>query len=95
MAKAPAPAAVPAPIASADKAAVVVLPFTDMTPKKDQEYLSDGLTGEADKAFEWLERAYVQRDGAFPVMKGDPLLRNIEQDPRYNALLKKMKLPVV
>jgi hypothetical protein len=26
-------------------------------------------------------------------MKGDPLLRNIEKDPRYRAFLQKMKLP--
>jgi tetratricopeptide (TPR) repeat protein len=50
--------------------------------------------GETDKAFEWLERAYKQRDGGLSSMKGDPLLRNIEKDPRYNAFLKKMKLPV-
>jgi eukaryotic-like serine/threonine-protein kinase len=50
--------------------------------------------GETDKAFEWLERAYKQRDGGLSEMKGDPLLRNIEKDPRYTAFLKKMKLPI-
>lgn len=50
--------------------------------------------GESDKAFEWLERAYKQRDGGVGDMKSDPLLRNIEKDPRYTAFLKKMKLPV-
>jgi tetratricopeptide (TPR) repeat protein len=50
--------------------------------------------GEADKAFEWLERAYKQRDGGLAGMKGDPLLRNIEKDPRYRAFLQKMNLPV-
>jgi tetratricopeptide (TPR) repeat protein len=50
--------------------------------------------GEADKAFEWLERAYKQRDGGFAEMKGDPLLRNIEKDPRYRPFLQKMKLPL-
>ena len=50
--------------------------------------------GETDKAFEWLERAYKQRDGGLTEMKGDPLLRNIEKDPRYTAFLKKMKLPL-
>jgi tetratricopeptide (TPR) repeat protein len=49
---------------------------------------------EADKAFEWLERAYKQRDGGLSEMKGDPLLRNIEKDPRYRPFLQKMKLPV-
>ncbi len=46
------------------------------------------------KAFEWLERAYKQRDGGLIEMKGDPLLRNLERDPRYAAFLKKMNLPI-
>jgi hypothetical protein len=50
--------------------------------------------GETDKAFEWLERAYVARDVGLSNMKGDPLLRNLEHDTRYTAFLKKMKLPV-
>jgi tetratricopeptide (TPR) repeat protein len=50
--------------------------------------------GEKDKAFEWLERAYNQRDGGLAEMKGDPLLRNIEKDSRYAAFMKKMKLPL-
>ncbi len=49
---------------------------------------------ETDYTFEWLERAYQQHDGGLAEMKGDPLLRNIENDPRYAAFLKKMKLPL-
>lgn len=47
---------------------------------------------ETDKAFEWLERAYKQRDGGVTQMKGRPLLRNLWRDPRWNAFLKKMNL---
>ena len=50
--------------------------------------------GEADRAFEWLERAYVQRDGGLSEMKGEMLMKKIERDPRYVAFLKKMRLPV-
>ena len=50
--------------------------------------------GESNKAFEWMEHAYNQRDGGLAEMKGDPLLRNIEEDPRYAKFLKKMKLPL-
>jgi len=50
--------------------------------------------GEADKALEWLERAYAQRDGGLAEMKGDPLLKNLERDPRYAALLKRLRLPL-
>jgi TolB-like protein/Tfp pilus assembly protein PilF len=49
--------------------------------------------GEADLAFEWLERAYNQRDGGLPEIKGDRLMRGIVGDPRYKAFLRKLKLP--
>jgi len=50
--------------------------------------------GERDKAFEWLERAYIKRDGGLAGMVGDPLMHNIVKDPRYAAFMKKMKLPL-
>jgi eukaryotic-like serine/threonine-protein kinase len=50
--------------------------------------------GENDKAFEWLDIAYKQRDGGLSEMKGSPLLRLLEKDPRYASFLKKMNLPV-
>ncbi|HEY0746947.1 MAG TPA: TIR domain-containing protein [Steroidobacteraceae bacterium] len=49
--------------------------------------------GEKDQAFEWLERAYQQRDGGLVTIKYDPLLASLRGDARYRALLKKMKLP--
>lgn len=50
--------------------------------------------GDSDKAFEWLERAYRQRDSGLIFIKGDRLFDKVKQDPRYNALLKKMRLPL-
>ena len=49
--------------------------------------------GEADLAFEWLERAYNQRDGGLTDIKSDRLVRGLAGDPRYKALLRKLKLP--
>ena len=49
--------------------------------------------GEPDKAFEWLDRAYSQRDPGVADVKVDPLLKNLKSDPRYAAFLKKMRLP--
>jgi tetratricopeptide (TPR) repeat protein len=46
------------------------------------------------EAFRWLERAYEQKDIWLWAIKGDPLLKNLEHDPRYRTFLKKMKLPV-
>lgn len=48
--------------------------------------------GEANAAFTWLERAYVQRDGGLTFAKGDPLLASLQSDPRYSAFLRKMRL---
>ena len=49
--------------------------------------------GDKDRAFEWLERAFRQRDGGLATVKIDPLLRSLHGDPRFAVLLKKMNLP--
>ena len=49
--------------------------------------------GEVDRAFEWSDRAYVQRDGGLSQIKGDPHLKRLGSDPRYAAFLEKMRLP--
>jgi tetratricopeptide (TPR) repeat protein len=49
--------------------------------------------GEVDQAFAWLDRAYRQKDPTLYMIKGDPDFKNIEPDPRYKALLRKMNLP--
>jgi hypothetical protein len=38
--------------------------------------------------------AYAERDSGLPCIKGDPLLRSLERDPRYATFLKKMRLPM-
>lgn len=49
--------------------------------------------GEKVNAFEWLERAYQQRDGGLSEVKSDPLLASLRGDPHWAALLRKMNLP--
>jgi len=49
--------------------------------------------GQTDKAFQWLKRAYVQKDPDLWLVKGDPLLESLDGDPRFKALLRKMSLP--
>ena len=49
--------------------------------------------GEKDRAFEWLARAYSQRDAGISSIKADPLLKSLRSDPRLDALLRKLKLP--
>jgi serine/threonine protein kinase/Tfp pilus assembly protein PilF len=48
--------------------------------------------GEKDKAFEWLERAYQQRDSGLNGIAYDPLFAGLKADPRFAALLKKLEL---
>ena len=49
--------------------------------------------GEIDKAFEWLERAYVQHDGGIGLIKTDPVLKPLRTDARFAAMVKKLGLP--
>jgi TolB-like protein/DNA-binding winged helix-turn-helix (wHTH) protein/Flp pilus assembly protein TadD len=54
--------------------------------------LALAVRGERERAFEWLERAYAQRDPKLFIIKGEPLLQPIASDPRYVMFLRKMKL---
>jgi tetratricopeptide (TPR) repeat protein len=49
--------------------------------------------GEQDKAFEWLERAYRQHDSDLINLKWGPLVDSLRGDPRFGAMLRKLKLP--
>jgi tetratricopeptide (TPR) repeat protein len=51
-----------------------------------------GFRADRDKVFEWLERAYKQRDGGLPEMLLDPYLRTFSDDPRWTELLRKVGL---
>jgi tetratricopeptide (TPR) repeat protein len=46
------------------------------------------------EAFEWLDRAFVQRNSGLIEVKTDPLLKSLRHDPRYAALLKKLNFPL-
>jgi len=48
--------------------------------------------GEADKAFEWLERSYELRDSGIPLTKVQPILNSLHSDPRWPVFLKKIGL---
>jgi len=51
-----------------------------------------GSRGELDAAFEWLERAYAQRDGGLSELLPAYWLHSLHKDPRWSALVKKMGL---
>ena len=49
--------------------------------------------GDRDRALEWLERAYRQKDASLDEIVGEPLFGKLADDPRFKAFLRKMKLP--
>ena len=53
--------------------------------------LHTGL-GEADAAFEWLDRALEDRRGWLAYLKVEPLLDPLRSDPRFTRLLERMRL---
>jgi TolB-like protein len=55
--------------------------------------LNHACRGEVDLAFEWLERAYENRDGDLETIKIHPLLRSLHGDPRFKAFLRKLNYP--
>ena len=48
--------------------------------------------GDRDKAFEYLDKAYLERDTELVGVKVEPLLEPLHDDPRFDALLDKMNL---
>jgi serine/threonine-protein kinase len=51
------------------------------------------VRGEKDKAFEWLQIAFDDRDAGMLSLVVDPLLRGLRDDPRYKNLVAKVGLP--
>jgi TolB-like protein/DNA-binding winged helix-turn-helix (wHTH) protein/tetratricopeptide (TPR) repeat protein len=49
--------------------------------------------GSPDEAFTWLERAVDARLGAFNEVNADPIFDPLRADPRFAALLRKMRFP--
>jgi TolB-like protein/Flp pilus assembly protein TadD len=52
-----------------------------------------GWRGEKDKAFEWLDRSYAQRDGGLTLIKTDLLIESLRTDARFAAMVRKLGLP--
>lgn len=49
-----------------------------------------GWRGEIDRAFEWLERAYTQRDTGLAMTRNDPFFRPLHSDSRWLPFMRKM-----
>lgn len=46
--------------------------------------------GEADRAFEWLDKAVAYHDGGLAEIVGRPPFANLRQDPRWLPFLRKL-----
>jgi TolB-like protein/Tfp pilus assembly protein PilF len=51
------------------------------------------VRGEKDKAFEWLQISFDNRDTGLLTLLVNPLLRGLHDDPRYKSFLAKLGLP--
>jgi len=52
------------------------------------------MVGNHDKAFEWLDKAYAEREGSnITLVNYDPYWKNLRGDPRLSAYLKRLGLP--
>ena len=49
--------------------------------------------GETDKAFEWLNKSYEQKDFWLASLRVDPMWDPMRSDPRFQKLMKKMNFP--
>jgi adenylate cyclase len=49
--------------------------------------------GEKEKAFEWLEKAYAERDRRLIYIKSELSFRSLHSDPRFKDLLRRVGLP--
>ena len=81
-------------LAEADKALQELIE-TDANDSAYQIAQAYAVRGDADSAFAWLERGYVQRDSGLGVMKLSWLFEPIHGDPRWAAFLRKMGLATV
>ena len=48
--------------------------------------------GDLDKFFEWMERAYDERASDLPLVRNFPWVEDVERDPRFAELLRRVGL---
>ena len=73
--------------------------LAELTERSKQKYVAPfyfamvwvGL-GEKEKALDWLERAYQERDPGLRVIKVDPMFNSIRREPRFINILRGMGL---
>ncbi|HJS51181.1 MAG TPA: tetratricopeptide repeat protein [Pyrinomonadaceae bacterium] len=81
------------------KRAEAIKILDDLTRSSQARYISPTTIGsiyvalgENDKAFEWFDRAFLQRDYLLVMTKVDPMFDNVRSDPRFAALMQRVGL---
>ena len=61
-------------------------------PPHSFAYIYAGL-GDKERAFEWLEKGYTERDDTLTRLKTEPLFDSLRSDPRYTDLMRRVGFP--
>jgi len=87
-----------ASVASGDRLRAEAI-YDELVERSRSEYvppttlsLVSAVLGRADEAFEWLDRAYEERDALLNWVKIGPHYDPLRGDPRFSSLLKRMEL---
>jgi serine/threonine protein kinase len=80
-----------------DEAEKVLAEITELSKRQyvQPSYISllySGL-GDKDRAIEWLEKAYVNRDDRLIFVITDPMIDNIRSDSRFQEIVRRIGLP--
>jgi TolB-like protein/Tfp pilus assembly protein PilF len=69
-------------------------PGQPQKPAASDLAMAYAMAGDNNKAFEWLDRAFEQREGQeITLLKCEPYFKNLRGDPRFTALLQRMGIP--
>jgi serine/threonine-protein kinase len=73
--------------------------LAELEARQRQAYISPvalvmmyAALGDADRAFEWLDRAYEERRGWLVYLNVEPMLDGLRADPRFRRLVERMRL---
>jgi Flp pilus assembly protein TadD len=85
--------------AASGKAAEAEAIYDDLLARSRREYVQpmnfaimDAALGRKDEALEWLDRAYDERDAILPILKYSGYFDSINDEPRFQDLLRRMDL---
>jgi TolB-like protein/thioredoxin-like negative regulator of GroEL len=78
---------------AADANAALAAQVKDSAGAEFQAAETYAYFGDSDNAFHWLDQAVLKHDPGIQWLRGDPMLKGLVHDPRYAALLQRLKLP--